>query len=479
MRRLMISTVIVLIVALVGGAGYLGFRGAQVKDTVALQAPPTVPVTRGDVQQTVIAPGQLVGTREMVLGMEVGGQLAEINVRPGDTVRVGDGLARLDPMPLEQALALARLKLAQAEAERERQLAEAQLAVQTAEARLAQAHTRFPALAASKAALAAAQAELRQLLEGPDEGELIPARAELASAEAAVRQAQAAYDQMSWRSDMATQRQAVELERATNTHAAAKARVDILLRGASAASIASAQARVKQAQGEVDRVLAEQSASGQEVAILEVEIESAHIALQRLQAGMDPLLVWEMDDAEKDLAAATMEAPFDGVVLKVMATPGETVSPGTEVILLADPAAVEVRTTVIEEDLPLVQIGQPVDVFFDARPDAAVQGRVARIVPQRISGEDRPLYHVYVALVRVPEGIVAGMTADASIAIAQRSDVLRLPRALVRARSDGRAQVKVWTNGLAEDRTIRVGLRGDVYVEVLEGLREGERVVGE
>jgi HlyD family secretion protein len=354
-------------------------------------------------------------------------------------------------------LALARLKLAQAEAERERQLAEAQLAVQTAEARLAQAHTRFPALAASKAALAAAQAELRQLLEGPDEGELIPARAELASAEAAVRQAQAAYDQMSWRSDMATRRQAVELERATNTHAAAKARVDILLRGASAASIASAQARVKQAQGEVDRVLAEQSASGQEVAILEVEIESAHIALQRLQAGMDPLLVWEMDDA----------------------TPGETVSPGTEVILLADPAAVEVRTTVIEEDLPLVQIGQPVDVFFDARPDAAVQGRVARIVPQRISGEDRPLYHVYVALVRVPEGIVAGMTADASIAIAQRSDVLRLPRALVRARSDGRAQVKVWTNGLAEDRTIRVGLRGDVYVEVLEGLREGERVVGD
>ena len=83
MRRLMIPTVIVMIVALVGGAGYLGFRGAQVKDTVALQAPPTVPVTRGDVQQTVIAPGQLVGTREMVLGMEVGGQLAEINVRPG------------------------------------------------------------------------------------------------------------------------------------------------------------------------------------------------------------------------------------------------------------------------------------------------------------------------------------------------------------------------------------------------------------
>jgi multidrug resistance efflux pump len=53
---------------------------------------------------------------------------------------------------------------------------------------------------------------------------------------------------------------------------------------------------------------------------------------------------------------------------------------------------------VIEEDLPLLQIGQPVEVFFDAVPEAAVHGRVARIVPQRLSGEDRPLYPVYITL---------------------------------------------------------------------------------
>jgi HlyD family secretion protein len=256
----------------------------------------------------------------------------------------------------------------------------------------------------------------------------------------------------------------VELETATNTHIAAKARVDILLRGADPASIASAQARVEQAQADVDRVLAEQSASGQEMAILEAETERALIGLQRLQRGVDPLLAWEVESAERNLAAATLQAPFHGVVLKAMAIQGQTV---------------EVRTTVIEEDVPLVQIGQPVELFFDAQPDAAMQGRVARIVPQRIQDEDRPLYYVYVALDAVPRGVVAGMTADASIAIAQRSDVLRLPRALVRTRFDSTAQVKLWANSQEENRTVKAGLRGDVYVEVLEGLSEGERVVGE
>jgi hypothetical protein len=41
------------------------------------------------------------------------------------------------------------------------------------------------------------------------------------------------------------------------------------------------------------------------------------------------------------------------------------------------------------------------------------------------------------------------------------------------------AQVKVWHDGQMEERTIRVGLRGDVYIEVLEGLREGELVLGQ
>ena len=82
------------------------------------------------------------------------------------------------------------------------------------------------------------------------------------------------------------------------------------------------------------------------------------------------------------------------------------------------------------------------------------------------------------ASIDLPQGLIAGMTVDASVVVDTRSDVLRLPRELVRVRSDNTAQIKVWNGQQIEQRTITVGLRGDSFVEVLDGLREGEQVVG-
>jgi multidrug efflux pump subunit AcrA (membrane-fusion protein) len=147
------------------------------------------------------------------------------------------------------------------------------------------------------------------------------------------------------------------------------------------------------------------------------------------------------------------------------------------VVVLSDPRTLEVEATVVEEDYPLLQPGQTAELFFDALPDTEVRGRLARVSSLRSSTE-RPLYPVYIAVQDLPRGLVPGMTADAAIVIAQRSDALRLPRALVRARLDGTAQIKVWAHGIEQTRDVRVGLRGDVYVEILSGLEEGERVVG-
>jgi multidrug efflux pump subunit AcrA (membrane-fusion protein) len=77
----------------------------------------------------------------------------------------------------------------------------------------------------------------------------------------------------------------------------------------------------------------------------------------------------------------------------------------------------------------------------------------------------------------MPGTLLAGMTADASIVVESAHGVLRLPRALVRAQSDGIATVQVWTADGAQEREIRTGLRGDIYVEISEGLLEGDRVV--
>ena len=74
---------------------------------------------------------------------------------------------------------------------------------------------------------------------------------------------------------------------------------------------------------------------------------------------------------------------------------------------------------------------------------------------------------------------MADMTVDSSIFLDQRTDVLRLPRSLVSARPGGTAVVKVWANQAIEERIVEVGLRGDTYIEILNGIAAGEEVVGQ
>ena len=65
------------------------------------------------------------------------------------------------------------------------------------------------------------------------------------------------------------------------------------------------------------------------------------------------------------------------------------------------------------------------------------------------------------------------MTVDAAILVERREDVLRLPRSLLRAGPQDEATVRVWQAGREVTRTVQLGLRGDRYVEILDGLQEG------
>ena len=88
MKRWQIIVLILLAIAFVAGAGYLGFSFAQPQRGVTAAATPvTVAVTQGDVKQTVTAPGDLLWTDVINLYMDAEGQIAEINVRSGDWVK--------------------------------------------------------------------------------------------------------------------------------------------------------------------------------------------------------------------------------------------------------------------------------------------------------------------------------------------------------------------------------------------------------
>jgi RND family efflux transporter MFP subunit len=497
MKRWMTVLLAVLVFVTVGGAGYLGLRSAKGKDSSAIQAPSTVEVTRGDVRTTVTAPGHLVNTQEMTLAFGVGGTLAGVLVQPGQHVVAESVLAQLDVAPLQDRVkaAQADLELARARLEQLQagpstvELAAAQLALAGAESRLRelQAGASAAEIAAAETEVAAAQKDLDYLNSLPDPDALAQARAHLDRTAVALQQAQAAYDVVKGRPEVGMLPQALALQQATIDHAAAQASLDAARRKTTPAALRAAQARLAAAEA----MLAQRRAgpSADELSVAELHKEKAQAEMAQLAAGPDATELRQAEAAVQaagqalhralaDVEAATMVAPFDGVVLEVHASAGEMVTAGFRLIRLARCSALEVEATVIEEDLPLVEVGQEVELFFDAQPNAAVQGRVARIVPLRLTG-DRPLFPVYVAVGDLPGGLLAGMTADASIVVASRQDVLRLPRALVRARSDGTATVQVWTGMLAQERIVRTGLRGDVYVEILTGLHAGEQVVAQ
>ena len=99
MKRWMIILFAIVALVVVGGAGYWGYRSQQTAVPTQPTAPVTIAATQGDVQKTVTAPGQLVGTQQQMLGMDVDGRLIELNVRPGTAVSAGDVIAQIDPTP--------------------------------------------------------------------------------------------------------------------------------------------------------------------------------------------------------------------------------------------------------------------------------------------------------------------------------------------------------------------------------------------
>ena len=182
------------------------------------------------------------------------------------------------------------------------------------------------------------------------------------------------------------------------------------------------------------------------------------------------------DAAKAMLESLEIKAPFNGIVFEVSAEAGQTYPAETALFKVGDPKALEVVANITEEDYPIVSVGQAVEIFFDARPDVTVQGKVERIIPKRLEG-DRPLYNIYISLKEVPDGLADGMTSDTAITIAKREGVLCLPRATVRASSSGKTTIKVWDGIQVMDKEITIGLRGDTYVEIVSGLTEGELVV--
>jgi HlyD family secretion protein len=354
--------------------------GMQTTETIS---PDEVPVVPQDSEGKVIAEAVIKPARWSELRFDVAGEVVEVLTDEGDPIEAGAPLARLDTetldLTLEEAqLALesAELKLTRAETERARQLAEAELTLQIAKDRLAQARARFPEPTAAEVAL---QQAIRD------------------EADAAYEYEKAENRPWEWK---------YEHVQKSYTSAWQEAKDNLAV-----------------AQAEYDAAVAEQYASNQELAILEAEAQQARLKLERLQEGVDPLLAQEVEDARLQVAqaqvkleAATLMAPFAGTVTDVEVEIGETVTAGEIAVVVATLDQLQAVTVdLVELDVARVEEGQAAVVTVDALPDMELKGRVVRVGLQSEEYRGDVTYPVTVALDEAAPGLRWGMTAMVEI----------------------------------------------------------------
>lgn len=165
MQRFRILFAVGATAALVVAAGWLGWSSSRPKTLDAQRKPQTVRVTRGDVQQSVTAPGRLEATRKASLGFSSQGKVVEVRVGVGEAVRRGQTLAVLDRAPLRRQLTDARAALKAARRDHDDRVAAAELELASARAEYAAAPPSATAERSRlKMAVAKAELQLRSLV---------------------------------------------------------------------------------------------------------------------------------------------------------------------------------------------------------------------------------------------------------------------------------------------------------------------------
>lgn len=179
-----------------------------------------------------------------------------------------------------------------------------------------------------------------------------------------------------------------------------------------------------------------------------------------------------------DRSFATITAPISGIVASVATQEGETVAAGLSAptfLTIVDLGRLQVNAFVDEVDIGKVKAGLAASFTVDAFPSRDFSGRVAAIYPTATIQDN---VVKYVVAVDIDSGYAGSlrpeMTANVRIRVDERT-VLAIPARAIR-RENGASVVYVRVDGKPQSRAVRLGWRDGGWVEIVEGLKVGERV---
>ena len=214
-----------------------------------------------------------------------------------------------------------------------------------------------------------------------------------------------------------------------------------------------------------------------------------------------------LDKAKADLDHCTITSPIDGVVISRSVDVGQTVAASLQApVIFAianDLTKMQIDSNVAEADVGVVKVEQNVDFTVDAFPMQTFHGKVVQVRNAPITVQNVVTYDTVIGVSNPDLKLKPGMTANVSIVVAHRDEVLQIKNAALRyrppdatpsearstsspsgARSRGERErrggertVYVLSGSRPRSVQIKTGISDGIVTEVLDGLKEGDRVV--
>jgi len=460
--------------------GLAAVAGQRIRQTLHRPSSPprTVLARRGDIAVQVSETGTIEPVDKVDVKSKAAGRLLSLNIHEGQFVTKGQLIALVDRSQIDPLLIRDQAQLRQAQARLAQTQAEYALQVKQTAAAIAQADA---ALNQSLARLAVVQAGARPQ--------------ELAQGREAVARAQIAWDDA-----LRTQRRRgallargfisqsdydaaqVAVDTAASSLATAQQALALTVAGPRVQDVNDAKAQVEASRVQLE---AAQANAGQNAVKLS-DIAQARAAATQISGDMQQLQV--------SLADTHIYAPASGVVLKKYKEPGEIVQSATtgfsdaQSIVATLGSRLEVKVGINEVDIAKVHSRALAVITVDALSGVSFPSVVTEIAPASTnafadtssaggSANSISKFSVKVAFQRSDSRLRSGMSANVAIISQKRAGVVLAPlEAVPFAGTQGQVTV-LDALGKSQKRTVVTGLRGDTDVEIVSGLKPGEKLV--
>jgi HlyD family secretion protein len=243
----------------------------------------------------------------------------------------------------------------------------------------------------------------------------------------------------------------------------------------------------------------------------QADLDQAMANLHQAQANVK-IKQGALDKARADLEHCTITSPIDGVVISRSVDVGQTVAASLQApVIFAianDLTKMQIDANVAEADVGVVKIDQNVDFTVDAFPMETFHGKVVQVRNAPITVQNVVTYDTVIGVSNPELKLKPGMTANVSIIVAHKDDVLQIKNAALRYRPPNATPVETRRTGTSrmgrpagghgsaahegaertvyvlpsgtsrpQPRQIKTGISDGIATEVMEGLKEGDRVV--